>query len=226
MLASDHAIAELTQALKGHPHLMVSVQDDAFFDPHRAPRSEPGTCAVYEDWPEHAAGVAAVHTQAFGRDDEARMVAAVHASGAPTVSLLAEIDGKIIGHVLLSPVTIDGDSAPALRGGDCSGARNQPLGLGLAPLAVLPAHQRRGVGSQLVREALRSAQLLGYSYSVVLGDPAYYQRLGFVPAGRFGLRYEQRVPAEAFMAQELRAGALDGVSGVVRYLPAFSPAQR
>jgi putative acetyltransferase len=222
MLGSDRAVAELTEVLKHHARVMVAVQDDDFFNPYRGPQREPGTCSVYQDWPEDGASVAAVHEQAFGREDEARMVAAVRTAGVPTVSLLADLDRQIIGHVLLSPVTIHGtDSAPALRGG-ASVERSEPLGLGLAPLAVLPAHQRRGVGSQLVREALRTAQLLGYAYAVVLGDPAYYQRLGFVPASRFGLRYEHRVPADAFMAQELRADALKGASGVVRYLPAFS----
>jgi putative acetyltransferase len=211
-LATDQAMAELTEALKGHAHLMVSVQDDDFFNPYRAPQPQPGTPAIYEDWPEHAAQVAAVHTQAFGRADEARMVAAVHASGASNVSLLADLNREIVGHVMLSPVSIE--------------QRTEPPGLGLAPLAVLPAHQHCGVGSQLVHDALRRARLLGYAYAVVLGAPNYYKRFGFVPAARFGLRYEHAVPADVFMALELRAGALRTASGVVRYLPAFDAIER
>jgi putative acetyltransferase len=97
-------------------------------------------------------------------------------------------------------------------------------GLALAPLAVIPAHQRQGVGTRLVEAALRRARLLGYAYIVVLGHPQYYPRFGFVPASRFGLRYARPVPDDAFMALELVPGALEGVSGVVRYLPAFSAA--
>jgi putative acetyltransferase len=146
------------------------------------------------------------------------MVAAVRDAGAATVSLVAGLcpDDRahqpwpIVGHVLLSPVRIDG--------------RSDPPGLGLAPLAVLPAHQRRGIGQRLTREALRRAAALGHAYVVVLGHPAYYPRFGFVPASRFGLRYEQSVPDDVFLALELTPGALDGVSGVVRYLPAFSGA--
>jgi putative acetyltransferase len=113
-----------------------------------------------------------------------------------------------VGHVLLSPVTIDGTHGPR--------------GLGLAPVAVVPEHQRDGIGSRLVREALQRVRELGYDYVVVLGHADYYPRFGFAPASRFGLRYEQPVPDEVFMALELRDAALDGASGVVRYLPALS----
>jgi putative acetyltransferase len=99
---------------------------------------------------------------------------------------------------------------------------SDPPGLGLAPLAVLPAHQRRGVGARLVEVALKRAKLLGYAYVTVLGQPEYYPRFGFTRASRFGLRYEQQVPDEVFTAQELLPGALDGVTGEVRYLPAFA----
>ena len=144
------------------------------------------------------------------------MVVAVRKARAATISLLANIRSEdpqrerepIVGHVLLSPVTIDG--------------KDEPRGLGLAPLAVLPAYQRQGIGTRLVEAALRRARLLGYAYVVVLGHPRYYPRFGFVPASRFGLRYEQRALDDAFMALELVPGALNGISGPVRYSPAFS----
>jgi putative acetyltransferase len=146
------------------------------------------------------------------------MVDAVRRSRSAAISLVAQLapDARrhepwpIVGHILLSPVTIDGEG--------------EPRGLGLAPIAVLPAHQRQGFGTQMIEVALRRARSLGYAYIVVLGHPQFYPRFGFTPASRFGLRYERRVPDEVFMALELVPGALQRVSGVVRYLPAFSGA--
>jgi putative acetyltransferase len=109
---------------------------------------------------------------------------------------------------LFSPVKIDG--------------RSEPLGVGLGPVAVLPAAQRRGLGAQLIRTGLERCRMLGYAYVVVLGHPEYYPRFGFEPANGFGLRCEFPVPPEAFMALELRRGGLAGALGTVRYLAAFS----
>jgi putative acetyltransferase len=208
ILATDQAAGELCQALKSHPRVLASLQDDRFFNGFREPQPSPGAVGIWDAWPEDSAVVAQIHTEAFGRPDEAGMVERVQALGGATISLLAGIDGRRVGHILLSPVTIDG--------------RDDPRGLGLAPIAVLPSDQNRGIAGELVRAALHRARLLGYAYVVVLGHPTYYPRFGFVPASRFGLRYEQPVPDGAFMAQPLSPGALDGASGVVRYLPAFS----
>ena len=212
-LATDEAAAELCEALKGHPRLMVSLQDDAFFNPYRAPLvRDHGAPAIFEDSAENALDVRVLYEEAFGRPDEAAMVRLVQDSRASTISLVAASNLVIVGHVLLSPVTIDG--------GD------ERRGLGLAPMAVKPEQQRKGIGGALIREALRRARMLGYGFVVVLGWPEYYPRFGFVPASRFGLRYEPGAPDEAFMALQLREGALAGCSGVVRYLPAFSDPQK
>jgi putative acetyltransferase len=209
-LTSDAATGELCEALKAHPRLLVALQDDAFFDPHRAPSANPREVAVFEDWTDDALDVARIHEQAFGRPDEAAMVGAVRQSGVPTISLVAAVNQVLVGHVLLSPVTVDG--------------RAEQLGLGLAPMAVTPEHQRRAVGTALVREALRRARVLGHGFVVVLGWPEYYPRFGFVPASRFGLGYEGDVPDEAFMVLPLREGALPMAAGagLVRFQPAFS----
>jgi putative acetyltransferase len=215
-LQTAAATAELCEQLKGHSRLMVTVQDDDFFNPHREPRPPADVCEVWDDWPEHAAAVDEVHTLAFGRPDEAAMVRAVREQRGEAVSLVAALraDGsgyiapRIVGHVLLSRVSIDhGD---------------EPRGVGLAPVAVLPEFQQRGFGTRLIEVALERARRLGYQYAVVLGHPRYYPRFGFVPASRFGLRYEQPVPDDAFMALELAPGALADAAGVVRYLPAFA----
>jgi putative acetyltransferase len=88
-------------------------------------------------------------------------------------------------------------------------------------MAVLPEHQRRGVGSLLVRAGLEECRRAGHGCVVVLGHPEYYPRFGFVPASRHGLAWEHSAPDEAFMVLALRDGALDGLGGVVRYAPEF-----
>ncbi len=214
-LATDQAISELCQQLKGHRRLMVSLQDDAWFEQFRDEPVPDGSCGVWDDWLEHDAEVEKVLVSAFGRDDEAKMVAAVRAAGSATVSLLAGIPPRlrgrepllVVGYILLSPVTIDD--------------KDEPRGLGLAPLAVAPQHQRRGFGARLVEAALQRARMLGYAYVVVLGAPEYYSRFGFVPASRWGLSYQEGMPEASFMALELVPGALTGTAGMVRYHPAF-----
>jgi putative acetyltransferase len=89
-------------------------------------------------------------------------------------------------------------------------------------MAVGPARQRAGIGSALVRAGLERCKLLDAAAVVVLGHPAYYPRFGFVPAAAFGLACEYDVPAEAFMALELRPGALRGAAGTLRYHAAFA----
>lgn len=216
LLATDEAASQLCNELKGHPRLLVSLQDDAWFAEFRKARVPSNSFGVWDDLPGHEAHVTAVLESAFGRSDEARMVAALGAARAATVSLVAQIppDDReqtpwpIVGHIALSPVTINGSS--------------EPRGLGLGPLAVAPAHQRKGVGAELVRTALRRACLLGYSYVVVLGHPHYYPRFGFEPASRFGLSYPEPTPDPVFMALELTSAALANVAGVVRFHPALS----
>src|SRR5262245_38064758 len=108
------------------------------------------------------AAIRAVHRSAFPADAEARLVDRLRANGKARVSLVAEADGLVVGHVLFSPVTVEG--------------RSTCVGLGLAPLAVAPDHQRRGVGSALVREGLAACRRQGCGFVVVLGHPAYYPR--------------------------------------------------
>lgn len=153
-----------------------------------------------------AEAVAAVHDAAFGRAVEGRIVAALRRGARPLVSLVAAVDGAVVGHVVCSPVAIDG--------------RTHPLAMGLGPVGVLPAHQRRGVGAALVGAAVERCRDLGASVVVVLGDPAYYGRVGFVPAAPLGLTYPHPGAEAHFQARVLRAPR----PGVVRYHPAFDAA--
>ena len=87
----------------------------------------------------------------------------------------------------------------------------------LAPLAVLPAFQRLGVGSALVSAGLERCRGNGYTRVLVVGNPAYYGRFGFVPAARYGVRPSIDTPSESFLALELQPGAFAAAAGVARY---------
>jgi putative acetyltransferase len=154
------------------------------------------------------AAVYAVNAAAFEAPAEANLVDALREQARPIVSLVAEHQGAIIGHIMFSPVELPGHPAPKI--------------MGLAPMAVLPAHQRRGIGSALVRAGLDECKKLGFDAAVVLGHADYYPRFGFVPSTRFGIGCEYDVPEDVFMAMELRPGALQSVSGTIKYHPAFS----
>lgn len=148
-----------------------------------------------------------VHLEAFGGDLEARLVDLLRQRGKAITSLVADHHGQVVGHILFSSVTID--NAPVCRA------------LGLAPVGVIPANQRAGVGSRLVREGLRRCQDAGYDLVVLVGAPDYYARFGFEAAKRHGLDNEYGANDE-FMVLELRKGSLKAASGLVRYAPEFA----
>lgn len=153
------------------------------------------------------AGIRTVLETAFEAPGEARLVDTLRQQAKPLVSLVAELDDRVVGFILFSPVTFA--DHPELEI------------MGLAPMAVLPSHQRTGIGSALVRAGLAECERLAISAVVVLGHPEYYLRFGFQPASRFGLGCEYDVPDEVFMALELQPGCLAEVSGTVRYHAAF-----
>jgi putative acetyltransferase len=153
--------------------------------------------------------VRVINKRAFERTEEADIVDALRGVAHPQVSLVAESDGRVVGHIFLSPVTIEsGDSIFDA--------------MGLGPVAVLPELQRKGVGSELVRRGLEECGRLGRQVVVLVGHPHYYPRFGFAPARARGLEIAfEGVPDEAFMVVELAPGALRGVSGTVRFRPEF-----
>jgi putative acetyltransferase len=154
--------------------------------------------------------ISEVHRSAFGGDTEVNIVEAVRASSGfiRDLSLVAVKDGRVVGHILLSPVHIE------------KGASSSPA-LALAPIAVRPGCQKQGIGSLLVEEGLRRCRELGHSIVIVIGEPGYYARFGFTPARERSLEAPFPVPDEAFMVLELQAGALTGTPGMVCYPPAF-----
>jgi putative acetyltransferase len=158
--------------------------------------------------PDDLAAIRRVHTLAFGRDAEAEIALRLLAREPHCISLVACRAGEVVGHVLFSPVSVEGRSFAA-----------PPLALG--PLAVLPAAQRCGAGSALTRAGLAACRAAAAPFAVVLGHPSYYPRFGFAPAVRFGLRFGAAPARDAFMALELVPGALARAAGKVRYAPEF-----
>lgn len=126
----------------------------------------------------------------------------------PELSLVAEVDGKIVGHIMLTKlIIVDG--------------QKEYESLALAPLSVLPSHQNKGIGSALIIESLKVAKELGFKSVIVLGHDKYYPRFGFRPASTWSIKPPFDVPDNVFMALELENGSLNGVKGTVVYSREF-----
>ena len=119
------------------------------------------------------------------------------------LSLVAVIDGKIVGHIMFTKAKVEDESV-----------------LALAPLSVLPEYQKQGIGTALIKEGHRIAKELGYKYSIVLGNEKYYPRAGYLPAVDFGIRPSFDVPSENFMAYRLRENA-PNICGILKYAKEF-----
>jgi|SRR5579871_592482 len=148
----------------------------------------------------------AVIEAAFGGSDEADLVDQLRPSEYSILSLLAELDGRVIGHILFSRMWIDTSAG-------------RVSAVALAPVAVRPDHQREGIGSLLIERGLDLMRARGEEIAIVVGHPEYYPRFGFSTEKARFLR--SPFPGEAFMALELREGALQGIEGSVVYPPAF-----
>ena len=157
-----------------------------------------------KDW----AAVHALNVSIFDLSAEASLVEALRKNAQPKVSLVAEDNQTLVGHIMFSPVSLSGQFEMEI--------------MGLGPMAVALNHQRKGIGSELVRAGIESCKQLGMGAVVVLGHPKYYPRFGFLPSSRFGIGCEYDVPEEVFMVMELQPGYLSGVSGTIRYHEAFS----
>lgn len=148
-----------------------------------------------------------VNHAAFGSETEANLVYALREGGYVEISLVADVEGEIVGHILFSPVTI------VTRTGTVEA-------MSLAPMAVVPSHQRQGIGSKLVEAGLEICRERGHKIVVVLGHSQFYPRFGFSSE----LAKPLKSPfggGEAWMAMELVPGALAGVEGHVDYPPPF-----
>jgi putative acetyltransferase len=148
-----------------------------------------------------------VNKLAFGQSNETDLVDRLRQSKAfvPELSLVAAFNGKIIGHLLFTKIKI------------ISTGKRETESLALAPMAVRPEFQHKGIGRKLITKGLEKAKELGYKSVIVLGHEHYYPKFGFVPADQWNIRPPYDVPANVFMALELVKNGLKGVSGIVTY---------
>lgn len=161
--------------------------------------------------PEDYSGVFTVNKIAFEQDNESRLVDSLRQSEyfIPGLSLVAEYEEKILGHILFTKLKIF----------DLMGTEHNSISL--APMSVLPSYQNLGIGTELVKSGLKKAAKLGFESVIVLGHENYYPRFGFEPASKWKITCPFEVPDEVFMALELVPGALKGVSGEVQYPKEF-----
>ncbi len=161
---------------------------------------------VRDEQPGDHADVRHINEAAFETPAEASLVDALRQSASPLVSLVCTSDAQLLGHILFSPVSVDGRTGPWM---------------GLAPMAVAPQVQHQGIGTALVQAGMARCKAIGITGIVVLGHPDYYPSFGFRPAHTLGLTCVYDVPPQVFMAYELVAPGFDGCSGLVRYHRAF-----
>lgn len=143
-------------------------------------------------------------------NNEHTLVAKLRESDAfiPELSLVAEVDGGIKGHILMTKALVE------------NGEESFET-LALAPLSVLPEYQKKGVGSELIKKAFEKAKELGYKSVIVLGHENYYPKFGFEKASKYRIEAPFPVPEECFMVAKLQNNALDDVNGVVVYAKEF-----
>lgn len=147
-----------------------------------------------------------INRKAFETETEAKLVDNLRKSGIPVISLVAELNGKLVGHILFTPMTMD---------------NNEIRIAALAPMAVLPEYQNKGIGSALVKKGLELCKEENYQAVAVLGHPHYYPKFGFVPSTRYDLISEYDVPKEVFMVKELVVSSLAKINGVLKYHEEF-----
>jgi putative acetyltransferase len=148
-----------------------------------------------------------INRSAFDTSAEAEFVDKLREQANPIISLVAEEDEIVIGHILFTPVSLINHSELRI--------------MGLAPMAVSPEFQCRGFGSALVQAGLEQCKKKGFGAVVVLGHKRYYPRFGFTPASRVGLSCEYDVPDDVFMYLELQKDYLINVAGKIKYHSAF-----
>jgi len=152
-----------------------------------------------------------LHTKAFNRDGEARLVEKLRKTPAyiPELSLVARYRNAIIGHILLYPIKINA-------------YKKKCNSLALAPVSVIPSFQNRKVGSRLIREGLEKARKLGFKSVIVVGHSGYYPRFGFEKASKYGISAPFDVPDTAFFAIELEKDGLKNCNGTIEYPSEYS----
>jgi putative acetyltransferase len=159
--------------------------------------------------PEDAQGIRSLLEAVFPTTEEAELVDRLRRSCPDCLGLVAVEDDALVGHVVFTPVTLQTEAGVV-------------EGSGLAPLAVRPDRQRRGIGTALVHAGLDHLRAAHCPFVVVLGHPTYYPRFGFVPASRLGVRCQwDQVPDDAFMILALAPDRVPASGGLAQYRPEF-----
>ncbi|MDH5557659.1 MAG: N-acetyltransferase [Alphaproteobacteria bacterium] len=161
---------------------------------------------IRHETPSDILAVRAVNEAAFETGAEAALVDTLRENGKFVLSLVADVEGEIVGHILFTDIAMEPGGAATRM-------------IGLAPMAVRPEWQGKGIGSALVRRGLEDCRELGYRGVVVLGHPGFYPRFGFAPASRHGISCAYDAPDEAFMA--LALGDVELPKGRALYQPEF-----
>jgi putative acetyltransferase len=160
---------------------------------------------IREERPDDIAAVRDLNRRAFGQDQEANIVDALRNNGVALLSLVAAVDDRVVGHIMYSPLSV----------GDVNGAA-------LGPMAVLPEHQRQGIGSKLIEAGNRKLKDAGCPFIIVVGHADYYSRFGFTPASEHRIKCEWDVPDDVFMLLVLDEAKMEGASGLAKYRHEFS----
>jgi putative acetyltransferase len=167
--------------------------------------------SIRQEKPEDYQSIYNINKLAFNGEVEAKLVNKLRKTKGfvHELSQVAIKDGEVIGHILFSIIHVQTDT------------KNIPV-LALAPMAVLPKHQKQGIGSMLVREGLVKCKELGYKAVILVGHPDYYPRFGFSPAKEKGLKLPFDAPDEAFLVYEIIPEALVDIKGTVVYPSEFA----
>ncbi|MCJ2513987.1 MAG: N-acetyltransferase [Candidatus Thermoplasmatota archaeon] len=147
-----------------------------------------------------------INDLAFGQENEGRMVEALRKTRGynPKLSLVAELNNNIVGHILFYPIKIKNE-------------KKEFTALSLAPMAVCPKYQNKGIGNKLVIKGIEVAREYGFGAVIVVGHPKYYPRFGFQPASNWRMQLPFDVPDDVFLALELRNNYLKSFRGKVEY---------
>jgi putative acetyltransferase len=160
---------------------------------------------IREEKPDDYNAVKNVNDMAFNQPLEGNIIDKLRHSDANILSLVAETDGNIAGHIFFSTAEVGGENGKI-------------KGMGLAPMAVLPAYQKQGVGKRLITEGIERMKKQSVPFIIVIGHAHYYPKFGFEVASKYGLKCQWAgVRDEVFMVLILDNAKMKGVRGVVRY---------
>jgi putative acetyltransferase len=161
---------------------------------------------IREERPNDVAAIREVNNRAFGQDPEGNIVDALRSNGGVRLSLVATLNDQVVGRIMYSPATVAHDVE----------------GAALGPMAVVPAHQRLGIGGKLIEAGSQKPKDEGCPFIIVLKHANYYPRFGFTTASNFGIKCDWDIPSDVFMLLVLDEAKMQGVSGLAKYRDEFS----